>query len=941
MDPSAEETCDRREWRRCIVDPTLPFARAAAQVIVNESVNSHGAFADMGAWLVIVPGARAGRLLLHAIVSEAGRRGIPCDAPRMATIGRLIETAFEPPAGAADTASSLERRLAWEATLHARANDLAAPFVPRGAAPDQALWKRLAKVALRCEDELAAADRSFDHAADAVERLGADAARLRALASMATEVSQRLAACGLVAPHVARSTALAHGLVRCARVVLAGTLELSAVQRQALERLPAGLAIVAARPDAAHRFDAYGTATEAWAAAAIDLPGTAILTAESPRDAADAALRFIAERQEETPELACDEIAIAVTSGPDDPSQALALGLAARDAGLDVHDAAGVPLLATPIGRAVAAAASYRSLRNRSGRSVAELATLLRRPSVERLVRSRLGDEGLDPIAIADAARATHLLASLDALPRSPEADRLGEIVALLDRWTEELADGDGAAIRELRGEGAQGDADGAAIRAFEQLCEEVAGIPAELRGGADALELLLELAEGTRLPAEPRERAVEAIGWLELLFEPALHVVVLGMNEGAVPGGGRGDGLLPESVRESLGIETRRRRADRDAALLDLLAARCRSLRLVALRRTEDGDPLVPSRLLLRLGGVPLAERVVAMAKAEGPSGGGSMWRRVAGGRRGFTVPQPDEAARAVDSVGVTDFRAFLASPMRYWLSRIERLEEVDDDPAEIPVPDLGTIVHATLAWFAGRAELRTSTESDRIAEAVAAEFDRRATEMFGTRPLPAVRLQLEILRRRIAPWAQAQARSAWDGWEIVASETPLPEGFEIRPARGKPMRVRGRIDRIDRHRASGAIRIIDYKTSDAGKSPRETHRSGKKGTGAWRDLQLPLYVAGMRLQHGERTVIETGYVRLPSDPRLAGWIAADFSAEELNEALGVAADVVGRIRAGEFALGDAMGPDDPFEGILQCAIFGSREGGESESDGEGGEDA
>jgi len=71
--------------------------------------------------------------------------------------------------------------------------------------------------------------------------------------------------------------------------------------------------------------------------------------------------------------------------------------------------------------------------------------------------------------------------------------------------------------------------------------------------------------------------------------------------------------------------------------------------------------------------------------------------------------------------------------------------------------------------------------------------------------------------------------------------------------------MRIKGKIDRIDRNLRTGAWMIVDYKTSESGKRPEATHQATHQATGArrrdsgrtWDDLQLPLYrhLAG---QHG-----------------------------------------------------------------------------------------
>lgn len=931
---------------RRFVDTRRPMAQEAARLLIEHSHSDVPGIADLSRWLIVVPGSRAGRLLMHAILREAAGRGLACEMPTFATIGRLLERAFAPLATAEgnlaarlEIASPLERTLAWEAVLQEHAAGQAAPFVPRGHVADPALWRRLARGIARLEDDLDAAGRTFADAARSVETMQGDPTRLLALEALSAEVAVRLDAAGLILPRKARERILAKATLAFESLALVGTLDLAPMQRCAIRRFPSVLAIVAGREELADRFDELGAANDRWNESEIDIPEESIVTAESPRDAAESALNFIADRVAVQPELACDEITI----GLGDAESAAELALAARDAGVDVHAAAGEPLLASPVGRVLTDAAAYRA-----SRSVEDLAALIRRPPVELLVRGDLDLDSADPIAALDAVRMACLPSSLDSLPDSDvpgdDLDIVRRSIASIDRWLGRLASGaeaTEAALGELTKAGAKGG--DAAIEAIATALAGVDAVHPTLRGSADRLELAMELADGIRLPVEPRERAVEAIGWLELLFEPAPHVVVLGMNEGLVPGGGGQDGLVPESVRELLGMTTRRGRAARDAALLDVLVARSRSLQFVVMRRTEEGDPLTPSRLLLRCRGQALARRVERLADPAQALSGKRAWRPRADGRSGFVVPAPGEEAREIASMGVTAFRDFLACPMRFWLGRIERLEAVEDDLDEIAVPDLGTVVHATMRWFAQESGLAACTDADAIALAIDRAFVARARETYGAKPLPAVRLQLDIMRRRLEPFARWQARHAADGWTIHSSEIWLPKTFAISPKGLTPMHIRGQIDRIDHHAATKRYRIIDYKTGDAGKSPREAHRRGKNGTGEWFDLQLPLYLLGMRsMLGGVDAKIETGYVRLPSDPSRCGWVSAGFSNEEIDEAKAVATAVVERIRSGEFTLGDPIGWDDPFEGILQRQVFGgddgsrremveAREGGES----------
>ncbi|NOT29525.1 MAG: hypothetical protein HOP15_03645, partial [Planctomycetes bacterium] len=199
-------------------------------------------------------------------------------------------------------------------------------------------------------------------------------------------------------------------------------------------------------------------------------------------------------------------------------------------------------------------------------------------------------------------------------------------------------------------------------------------------------------------------------------------------------------------------------------------------------------------------------------------------------------------------------------------------------------------------------------------------------AVASFGPDPLPAVGLQLAQLEHRLRAFATHQAARAAEGWRIHAVEwkPPAPVVLEVD---GVPLEIRAKIDRIDRH-PDGRWAILDYKTGENQKHPREAHR---RRNGEWIDLQLPLYrfVAGALELAGEP---ELGYATIGKDSSNTGFFLERFERAELSEALEVARGVVRAVRAGRF---DEPGRP-PYDDIFK-AIFGlSTLGGASEEPGE-----
>ncbi len=111
------------------------------------------------------------------------------------------------------------------------------------------------------------------------------------------------------------------------------------------------------------------------------------------------------------------------------------------------------------------------------------------------------------------------------------------------------------------------------------------------------------------------------------------------------------------------------------------------------------------------------------------------------------------------------------------------------------------------------------------------------------------------------------------------VATRWPVDDAF---------IHLRGRIDRIDQH-DSGQYAILDYKSSEEGKSPRAVHASGSGrgpvGVEHWCDLQLPLY-RHLAAELGLQGEPKLGFITLPRDLANTGFRIADWTRQELTTA-------------------------------------------------------
>ncbi len=933
-----------------------PFLPQAADWLLRRYTD--GAIADMRRVYGVVPGARAGRLLLGMLARECDRAGIELIPPRVVTPGALAPALLH-----VDTplATREERTFAWlEALRSATPLEIATLLPETPAADDTASWQDLARTLETLNDEIAAGGLAFSEVplrAECLE-LFAEGDRWRALERVAERYRETLAACGLAEPHVAYGDALAKGLHdERVEVVLLAVTELSSLATGIAERL--GVAALVHAPETlSDRFDDLGRPDpDAWATAPIPVRDEHIAVADGPSDQAQAVLRAIAA-------LGGARAPEAITIGVGEPELVEPITRAAKWAGLDVHDAAGTPLARSAPWRLLEAVATR--LEDPGFRA---LAALLRHPDVERWQGTRLGFEGdtagahftvldryftdhLDPGLLAgrDDLRVDGPL--LDAIRKGadrllrPLAGAAGKRPQPLAEWCDPIL----GILRTVYGE-LDREPDDAAERAKVAACLKIrdvltrhANADARLQvpmDGAAALRYLLAAAAGETLAADARSDQVEMLGWLELHLDPAPVLVLAGCVEGRVPEAVHGGMFLPDVLRRVLDLPDNRHRYARDAYLLEAITHCRETLTIVVGRRDAQGEPLAPSRLLLACDDDAMVRRVRELCA----DGDGTKKRAIlppvgapaCGARSRFTIPELPPVG-APEHMAVTDFRWYLECPYRYALARRLRLRVLADDANELDGAAFGNLAHAVLQRFGDDTAIRDSDDADAIAAwldgALATEVERR----YGPQPLPAVRIQVARLEQRLAAFARTQADLRRDGWVIEAAEHVLGEDARLEMKDSPDMPLSGIIDRIDRHESTGCVRIIDYKTGDTVQTPFQKHHGGKRlprksADIEWIDLQLPLYDYLAR-QAGLGDEIEVGYLVLPRKTNEVDFLGALWEAEHLALGVDRARAVVTDIRNGVFALNRQYDKRyDDFARICQSLTFHDDEDEDEES--------
>jgi len=766
--------------------------------------------------------------------------------------------------------------------------------------------------------------------------------RWQDLATLETAYLEELAKTGLQDPcrhqlAVAQNPQLDEAV---SRIIVAAVPDPNEPSRRVLEQLAEKVQIdvlISAPADLADTFDDWGRPlAAAWNVRPIDIPDpeTRIVLASTPADQATDAVGLL--------QAALKAGTTSVALGTPDRGLVPHLQAAIQQRGGTAFDPADKPLREHPLYHLVAA-----WLNLSTDKSYATLAHLLRQPEllahIEHEAPGRAAtvlrelDELQNERLPWDLASITHWLSTDHApqalketvdwvRPHLPQKDRA--LSAALRDFLQAVLE-----HRTITAGQAEDDEFERAARAIDEAIHELADVDAHvsLPLRSSAMLLMRRLGE-VHYHRERDPHAIDIDGWLELSWSPAPTLVIAGVNEDAVPSAAPPDAFLTDSLRATLGMRCDADALARDAFQLQGIIESRRHTGgtwLVAGKVSDTGDPLRPSRLLLHCDDTELPRRAAHLFRDVPPR------RARPAASVSFQLDPMLTAGPAIpETISVTAFRDYLACPFRFYLKRVLRMEEQDDSKRAPDALDFGILVHDALQHMGENTELRACTDARIIAEFLTQRSERWITRQYGHAPALPIRMTLHAAQQRLEAAAQVQAGLTAEGWEIVSVEQPFEKEIG-------GLTIKGKIDRIDRHRDTGALRVIDYKTTDSASDPVKAHLGSRRDdtpeyaevtvagkAKRWIDLQLPLY-AVLGIDDAE-TPPEPAYFVLPravSETALAPW--PTFDADLAGDAFAAAETIAAQIRAGAFwPPAERMDYDD-FEALFHDSIEGWKEPG------------
>jgi ATP-dependent helicase/nuclease subunit B len=892
---------------RHTLDWNLPLLPAITQRLLN---GANGDFVDLSSELVIVPTVQSGRRLREALALAVAAQGRGLFPPEIVTPDALLGPALKQQAIASEASASA----AWVTVLGAIDCTQFAALLP--IAPEQTTgWKLgMAQRLMQLRNELGEEGLDFTIAAQRAADAGHEAERWRQLARLEGLYLDQLQHRALNDPKQARRyaaltyTAPAH----IQRIILAACPDPQALPLRALTHAAATVPLevwIYAADEAT--FDEWGRPlTNHWTQHPLDFEdwNCQLQTVGSP----SAAAAFIAQSLHGKPPES-------VLIGLADPALNPTVVDTLNRSNLASYDPEGQALHIGGVGRLTELLCQLCE-----DPGIATIRTLLQHPDIQQWLELEATSNEL--LRQIDRLFEDHLAADLNALidfaarkPSNAELQRaLNQLRALARKllaahnFPEALA----AALQHIYAN-KQIQTHGEASIPWKERAEAIRKL---LEHAAEAQHLFPQLPQDfcraafrqslkrcSVYPDRPAE-AHDLLGWLELLWNDAPHLILTGLNEGIVPESVVGDAFLPETLREQLGLRTNAQRFARDAYLLEALCRRRARgqghIDILVPQSAGDHTPLKPSRLLFLGQPETLTQRTR------------QLFRNTEQGTVSIehTLPwqlSPPDDLQLPTTISVSAFKSYLECPFRFFLRYILKMRPVDSKTRELTPAAFGNLVHDTVATLNGQT-LDHTLEREALIQKLHSIAERKLTQQYGDRLSFALQLQHTALLARIRAFCECQIEDIQANGSTTILHTE--KDFEI-PLQG--FTIKGRIDRIDQR--GGRLELIDYKTSNSPVTAAKAHlavvankpapehlpeealfeHEGK--TYRWTDLQLPLYMLAERASGRERPSL--GYFNLAQTDEKSGierW--DDFTDSHLDSARACAAAILKQIKAGIF---------------------------------------
>lgn len=459
-----------------------------------------------------------------------------------------------------------------------------------------------------------------------------------------------------------------------------------------------------------------------------------------------------------------------------------------------------------------------------------------------------------------------------------------------------------------------------------------------------DLIYLFNEYLRNQNIYMEHQDNAINLQGWLESFWSGSKYLILAGVNEGFLPSGGASNLFISEKIKEGLGLRNNKTYFARDAYILyTILKTRNKEdgnfppVSLIVGRYNTDTEALKPSRLLYLCDDEELLSRIEKFWGQEGGNLDALELKDHDSNKNSFELKLFRKEAGS--RISASTIKTYLESPLMYYLKYVLKMKSVDDSSSELDNMEFGTFCHFAFEEL-GKMLKEDFPDGQYPDEEFLRNNLHQAAEnyvksMFGADPSLSIQIAMESVKSRLSKAAEVLREDFDKGWQILYVENKCELEMDQDMVRllledknvtlSKTYTISGKCDRIDINHKLRKIRILDYKTSESGKGPSETHMAGIKKIGKykelehalfekgnkthrWIDLQLPVYYMIISSLSGIKKYnysIESAYFNIPSSldkTTIAAWKGS--MEEDMQSAKKALARIILNIDRGIFGI-------------------------------------
>jgi len=397
----------------------------------------------------------------------------------------------------------------------------------------------------------------------------------------------------------------------------------------------------------------------------------------------------------------------------------------------------------------------------------------------------------------------------------------------------------------------------------------------------------------------EVQIKGVVVLEFLETRGLDCDHLFFGGLSEDKFPGEPRFDPVLPEWLKEKLGLPSLEKHLARSRFHYFRLVNTARTDTFLSYYNTEEDRLLLPSPFLSGEAKNPPIFNTIFTQEQE---------QRDVGTQEkiDFTTFmaqvnfKSDEQVKAIlntkfgpdQRLHVTMLEQYPRCPYRFYLETVLDLSPIEEPRYEVEAKLWGTVAHNIM---------------ERLYKNRVVPIDKLASELEKT-------LFVVLQEEKLTPfWAEVTKKIFLNSipyLEKIEQEMREQNYFPFRVEQRyvqnitKDIKLSGRIDRIDAQKDTNVVRILDYKS---GKVPPTSESSIEKGL----HLQLPIYAYLVKKSQPQLDIVDVGIYSLAENKIY--WLTSQKSdlAKLINYATQNAIKIVYNIRNGIFDIHFATDAD------------------------------